>query len=169
MSVFMIETVDHHQQMLDRIERENAQKIAAMPFEEAGLSSWARSNRGIGHGAAVLALQMGREYGSTEPAAKAVVLIDSDGRNIGAAQERNQWFRYQWVLPADAAARYGRRYIPMGKNSRVQRDLGLREVVAVVTIERKTEMYAPSKWCLDMREIHVKGAPVLAVTGESPF
>jgi hypothetical protein len=60
------------------------------------------------------------------------VLLDADDNVIA---DRMHWFQNQysfawqgkWRLGDDDAAKYGRRWVPVGDNSRVQKQLGLRE------------------------------------------
>ena len=161
MSYFLIKSLKYHKKMRDRIAKESKAARNRITDSDAHLSLWAINWRGAEHSDAITALELGREHGSSEPAARCYVLIDSKGRNIGAKLEKNQWHRYEWVLPKQAAKRYGRWRIPRGIRSRIQRELGLRESFAVVTIQRATEVYSPS--CnIAMREIQIVGAPVLA-------
>jgi hypothetical protein len=162
MATFIIETMEHHQQIL----KQNREQIDAINFDDPSWSSRVKGMRYRGHAEALEALELGRQYGSTEPAVVSQVLIDSEGRNIGATQEQDHWFQVQWVLPKEAAAQCGRSCLPIGENSRELTGLGLREVVAVVTIERNTEVFAVAGPNRSMRAIHVKGAPVLAVIGQ---
>ena len=151
MSYFLIKSLEYHKEMRDRIAKEKQAERNRITDSDAHLSLWAINWRGAEHGDAIEALELGREHGSSEPAARCYVLIDNKGRNIGAKLEKNQWHRYEWVLPKEAAKRYGS----------IQRELGLRESFAVVTIQRATEVYSPS--CnIAMREIQIAGAPVLA-------
>jgi hypothetical protein len=60
------------------------------------------------------------------------VLVDADGNVIA---DRVHWFQNQysfawqgsWKLPPEAEAKYGRRWIPFGDNSRIQKALKLHE------------------------------------------
>lgn len=50
-----------------------------------------------------------------------------DGNRRVAAREIDTQYGSSWLLSDDEAARYGRKFIPTGETSRVQRKLGLRE------------------------------------------
>jgi len=53
-------------------------------------------------------------------------LYDGEHR-VRAREVFTQYGTYCWLLDDEEAARYGRKFLPMGENSRVQKKLGLRE------------------------------------------
>jgi hypothetical protein len=117
---YTIQTIEFHKEALAF-----AKECAAKRTEDVGLSVWA-DNAIIGfHEFAIDALELGAEHGMNGPAMMATRLMKGD--RVVAAEIVQSEFGPVWKLSADEAAKFGRKFVPTGSKSRIQKQLGLAE------------------------------------------
>jgi hypothetical protein len=110
--------------------------------EPRGRSAWARGIEEDAHKMALEALALGKKAGIDGPAVEDEFLFDSSGRLIAATRETNDYGAWVWQLRADEAEFFGRKDIPVGSKSRVQKSLGLTERVAIVPAARRLHWFS---------------------------
>jgi hypothetical protein len=132
---YQIRTIEFHQ---NRIERDTAKNVERLDYDvsEVGLSSWASSQMIDFDRLAIRLLKNGAELGIDGPAARRELLVEVEtGRVVSRRRIDNQWGS-SWLLGDEDADRYGRRFIPYGSNSRIQRSHGLKQTEAVEPCSR---------------------------------
>jgi hypothetical protein len=134
---YTIQTVKAHRDALKR-EAENAKRRLDLDVSDAGLSSWAGDAMTMFHHAALEALALGKKHGIRGPAVEVPVLVDAAGQLVDARLRQGDFGLY-WHLGKDAEQRFGKRFVPHGGTSRVQRQLGLREARRVVPASRSVQ------------------------------
>lgn len=100
---------------------------------DCALSSWAGDAVLGAFRVMEIALDAGEQYGIDGPACEVAVLIDVASNEVVPARKvwSEKFRKSDWLLEPEAAEKYGRRYVPWGFNSKVQKSLGLRQGLAV--------------------------------------
>ena len=124
MSARPIKTVEFHQKALDTAAEEaQERREKQLDIGDSALSSWANSSTLDYHREALRVLKQANEDG--EPQDVFAILKDGD-RTLNAKVVNGQYGRV-WLLEDEEEAKYGRKFIPTGSRSRVQKDLNLHE------------------------------------------
>ena len=122
-----VRTIKEHEANLAEL-RANFKRRLEAQMEDAALSQWSDECRGDGERYAIQLLKNGLEQcGKEIPMEWFRFLLDADGNHIDAKEIITKDGRLVWILGDDAEAKYGRKFIPVGKNSRIQKQLGLHE------------------------------------------
>lgn len=117
---------DHKKNLADL--RANFERRQEAQMEDAALSVWGDQCRYDGDMFAIQLLERGiTECGKEIPMADFRFLVDADGNDVDATEIVTRDGRIVWILDDDAAAKYGRKFVPVGSKSRVQKQLGLKE------------------------------------------
>ena len=96
-------------------------------IEECALSNWSDGAIVSYHRAAISVIEVTERAESSVLVDIVPVLIDAiRGQDVEAKLVGGK-FGAVWLLSLNAASRLGRKFIPFGKNSRVQKDLGLKQ------------------------------------------
>jgi hypothetical protein len=127
-----IETIDYHTAEIEAHKARNMERLDR-DVSDVALSTWASDSMMRAHAVAIEALKLGAENGIDGPAGLFPRLMQN-GREVAAKIVDGQYGRV-WLLSDIEAGLFGRRFIPCGANSRIQKQLGLRE----------TEIVAPAK------------------------
>ena len=127
---YVIRTKEFHQEQIDRCNanhsRRHAQQLDVM---DCGLSSWGDDSMRSFHNNAIAMLEMGEELGIDGPAAERWFLIDNSGdepRTMDAKIIDGQYGPV-WILGDDEAEKFGRKFVPEGEKSRIQKQLNMKE------------------------------------------
>ena len=133
---YRIETRKSHAAALKRIADNAGRRLAEQQnVEECGLSSWAGDSMARFHQLAIEAIDCGAENGMDVAAWDFTVLVDAaTGAEVGKLICGQ--FGLCYLLSDEEAGRYGRRFVPVGERSRVQRQLGLREESRVLPVSQ---------------------------------
>lgn len=127
---YKIETAEFHKEALAF-----AEECAAKRTEDVGLSVWA-DNAIIGfHEFAIRALELGAQNGMNGPAMMAKRLMEGD--RVVVAELIETQYGPAWMLAADEAEKFGRKFVPTGTKSRIQKQLGLTEAQVVWPAQRQ--------------------------------
>jgi hypothetical protein len=134
---YTIQTIEFHKAAIVAQEEKAAKRT-----EDVGLSAWADDSVISFHRAAIAALELGTEHGINGPAMMAMRLMEGD-RMVKATQKMGK-FGPVWLLAADEAAKFGRKFIPVGVvgSSIVQKKLGLSQTRMVAPAQRQMEYTA---------------------------
>ena len=127
---YTIQTIEFHKEALAF-----AKECAAKRTEDVGLSAWT-DNAVIGfHEFALSALELGAQNGMNGPAMMATRLME--GNRVVIAELIQSEFGPAWMLAADEAEKFGRKFVPTGSKSRIQKQLGLTEAKVVWPTQRQ--------------------------------
>ena len=122
-----VRTIKEHEANLAQL-RENYLRRVEAQMEDAALSVWADESRVTGENYAIQLLKNGIEQcGKEIPMEWFRFLLDADGNYVDAKEIVTRDGRVVWILGEKAEAKYGRKFIPVGQRSRVQKQLGLHE------------------------------------------
>ena len=135
-----ITTIENHQSSLDHHSKRNVERLD-LDVSDSALSSWASDQTIKAENLALDALKLGAEHGNTEPRGYFRKLATLSGEIIDAKLFINPYDNYTWLLSDAAAQKYGRKFIPAGTSSRIQKSPGLQEVEAL----RQAKRYIISK------------------------
>jgi len=137
---YLIKSIEYHKAAIAAAEADT-NRIKSDPCwenSESGLSLWSNSTMRDYHRTAIAALEAGAALGIAGPAGEVKVLVDANG-NIVADKKYGKSFNghvsYSWYLYPKAAEKIGRKYIPAGSKSRIQKEYGLKEVEKVVPVK----------------------------------
>lgn len=120
---YEIKTIEYHAAALGQPVKNRDH----LDVSDCALSSWADGQMRVYHQLALDLLENGKAIGIDGPAAEKTVLCDKrTGRELDAWTIRTQYGTC-WMLADEEEARYGRKFIPTGPRSRVQRQLELGE------------------------------------------
>lgn len=137
---YLIKSVAYHEAAIAAA-KADTKRIKSDPCwenSESGLSLWSNSTMVSYHETALAALKAGAELGIEGPAAKVKVLVDSDGAVVSGktySKSFNGHVSSSWYLFPKAAEKYGRKYIPVGSKSKIQKSLGLKEEYKLVPVK----------------------------------
>lgn len=140
MNRYPIKTVEYHEKQLEDCQSNNRRRLD-LDVSDVALSTWADATMVEFHRLAIAALKRGAENGIDGPAGYFPRLyaveyekeVELDARLVSGQ------YGLVWLLSDKDAERFGRRFIPTGKGSRVQRKLGLREDTVLAPAERFAE------------------------------
>lgn len=122
-----VRTIKEHEANLAQL-RENYLRRVEAQMEDAALSVWADESRVTGENYAIQLLNNGIEQcGKEIPMEWFRFLLDADGNYVDAKEIVTRDGRVVWILGDKAEAKYGRKFIPVGQRSRIQKQLGLHE------------------------------------------
>ena len=126
---YEIKTIAYHKAELKRLAEQAARRAEfQMNVEDCALSSWSDNNLVTFHNKAIELLENGESLGIDGPAAKKLVLCERETETPVDAKLIHTQYGWCWLLGDDAAAYFGRRFVPSGSRSRVQKKLGLCEL-----------------------------------------
>lgn len=137
---YEIKSVEYHQSALERISASLERIMSSPEFEysESGLSVWASQQSISYHRHALEVLKLGAESGIEGPAAELPVLVSESGEVVSSRYYGKSFsghVSYSWWLVPELAERYGRKYVPKGERSKIQKALGLHEEYRVLPIK----------------------------------
>lgn len=141
---YTIMTIEKHEREMAESKERNIRRLD-YNVEEVALSSWADANMRSFHEEAIKALRLGAEHGIDGPAGYFPRLLEGE-RVVDARIIQGQYGR-SWLLSAAEAARFGRKFVPMGENSRVQKKLGISEAMVVAPASRTMDSHCASIGC----------------------
>ena len=122
-----VRTIKEHEANLAELRASYLRRVEAQ-MEDAALSVWADESRVTGENYAIQLLKNGIEQcGKEIPMEWFRFLLDADDNYVDAKEIVTRDGRVVWILGDKAEAKYGRKFIPVGKNSRIQKQLGLHE------------------------------------------
>lgn len=122
-----VRTIEEHEANLAQI-RETWVRRNEAQMEDAALSVWSDQCRADGERFAIDLLKNGIEQcGKEIPMAWFRFLLDADNNHVDAKEIVTKDGRVVWILGDAAEAKYGRKFIPVGKRSRIQKQFGLHE------------------------------------------
>jgi hypothetical protein len=137
---YLIKSIEYHKAAIAAAEADT-KRIKSDPCwenSESGLSLWSNSTMRDYHSKAIAALEAGAKLGIEGPAGDVFVLVDADG-NIVADKTYGKSFNghmsYSWYLYPAAAEKFGRKYMPKGSKSKIQKSLGLKEEWKMVPVK----------------------------------
>jgi hypothetical protein len=130
---YRIETIEYHKNAIQATADKDKDRWE-QNVEEVAMSSWGASQMISYHRAAIAALECGAENGIDGPAGVKTILCDTDGEI--EAKLVNGQYGLVWLLGDTAADQYGRRFIPYGERSRVQKQNGLHQEEVVAPAKR---------------------------------
>lgn len=122
-----IVSIEFHKAQISSDQADNVRRLD-LDVSDCALSSWASSENIKAHQCALNALELGAENGSTEPMGYFRKLATLSGEVVPARLFINSFDKYTWLLSDEAAQKYGRKFIPAGSSSRIQKQLGLQEI-----------------------------------------
>ena len=140
----VIRDVASHEAALKRAADDNSRIMGNPDWEmsESGLSIWANNANVSFNRQAIDWLKLGEEHGIDGPAADMNCLV-FDGKIVEAHvfwKSFNGHRNASWVIHDDEVAeKFGRKFIPAGENSRIQKNLGLSEERRVVPISNNVK------------------------------
>jgi hypothetical protein len=130
-----IETVEFHKQQIESCNAELSRRREQMlDGSDCALSDWADSAARGGHSSAINYLLIGAAEGFDGPGCVENQLFYGDER-VDAVEIDGQFGRV-WMLGDEAADWQGRKFIPTGENSRIQKKAGLREIWVTLPASR---------------------------------
>lgn len=122
-----VRTIEEHEASLAEL-RANFERRTEAQMEDAALSVWSDQCRADGERFAIELLKNGIEQcGKEIPMACFRFLLDADDNHVDAKEIVTKDGRVVWILGDAAEAKYGRKFIPVGERSRIQKQLGLHE------------------------------------------
>lgn len=122
-----VRTIKEHEASLAEL-RANFERRMEAQMEDAALSVWSDECRGDGDRYAIQLLKNGIEQcGKEIPMEWFRFLLDAGGNEVDAKEIVTRDGRIVWILGDKAEAKYGRKFIPVGSKSRIQKQLGLHE------------------------------------------
>lgn len=127
---YTIQTIEFHKAAIVAQEEKAAKRT-----EDVGLSAWADDSIISFHRFAIKALELGAEHGMNGPAMVTLRLMEGD-RMVNAELIESQ-FGSTWLLSADEAEKFGRKFVPTGSKSRIQKQLGLTEAQTIWPAQRQ--------------------------------
>ena len=139
---YIIKTAEHHTAERARHGADNVRRLDH-DVEDVGLSSWASSSMMDFHSLALDALALGEAHGIDGPAVLTRVLVDAEGNLVSdtvAVSYFNGAAKQGWRLTPEQREALGRYSVPVGDNSRVQRELGFYEEERVLPANRYVEV-----------------------------
>lgn len=126
---YKIKTIEYHKAQLAMSKDRHAES-SSLDLMDGATSSWASSQMVTFHEKAIAALEFGASQGIDGPATT-VTKLTRDGTPVEAKLVQGTWGT-SWRLGDEEAERCGRRFIPTGSRSRIQKSLGLSEKDVVV-------------------------------------
>jgi hypothetical protein len=134
-----ITTIDDHQKAIDRctaIWQDRVRRIdeGTTDWEDGFLSDWANDMTSRANHTAIQKLRYGEEVGSDKPHDWHTFLYEGE-TCLWAKVISTQFGRAWLILDEDFVARTGRRFIPIGGGSRIQKTLGLHEESHLVEVK----------------------------------
>ena len=137
---YVISTIENHEAALARA-KANEDRIYSNPdweMSESGLSLWADGATRSFNKDAIDAINLGKAYGLPGPAAVLTLLVHND--MVVYAKRVSKKFhgrtKYSWLIVDSALAeKFGRKFVPAGSNSRIQKQLGLSERKVVMPVK----------------------------------
>lgn len=146
MSNRTITDVASHLKAIERADATN-KRITSDPcweVSDSGLSLWAADSSKDFARFAIQALKYGEEIGYSGPAYPKLFLV-YDGKPVDAKKFSKEFYgktKWSWVIKDEyLAKKLGRKFIPAGKNSRIQKELGLSERLIVVPVKRTVDAH----------------------------
>lgn len=141
MSYYITTLEAHSQAILENTERALQRLKEQLDPEDAALSSWAGDQMVAFHHAAIKALQLGLEHGSSEPYGTFPELrlrTNDTGTGWRRVDARLIHTKHGmcWILSESEALEFERKFIPFGARSRVQKELGMFESIAELPASR---------------------------------
>jgi hypothetical protein len=131
---YIIKTLEWHKAEIERNKEDNMRRLD-YDVSDCALSSWASSQMISFHHKAIEALTLGLENGSTEPMWYVTKLF-LNGEPVKAKVVESR-FGQCWCLETPVG---GRKFVPMGENSRVQKSLGLKEDKVLAKVRREMKV-----------------------------
>ena len=141
---YVIKTVEYHQNAIAECRAANIRRLD-LNVEDCALSFWADQNMIQFHEQAIKALQLGSESGIDGPAGYGLRLMQGE-RTVNARTVNGQYGDV-WLLSDEEAQRFGRKFVPVGEKSRVQKSLGLSEAEVLVPVSRKMASHCAGIGC----------------------
>jgi len=134
---YRIETIEIHQGAIDRSRADNERIHSDPCWEnvESGMSLWANDTMLRFHRYAIEMLKLGESVGIDGPADHCLCLFDSDGKVVSNRIIHTQ-YGSSWLVGKSGRKRFGRGFVPTGKNSRIQKKLGLREDTMILPVRK---------------------------------
>jgi hypothetical protein len=123
---YEIRTIEYHRNEIEASAKRNQRRLD-YDVEDVALSSWGDSQMISFHTMAINLLENGQEAGIDGPAADKRILWDKQRDCEVDAKVIPTQYGSCWILETDEEQRYGRKFIPIGERSRVQKGLGLEE------------------------------------------
>lgn len=125
---YEIRSIEYHEAARRDASQRNHRRVEEqLDLEDCALSSWADGQMQRYHSLAIALLENGKVLGTNGPAAEKLILWDTKANEEVDAQTIRTQYGTCWLLDDDPAGKFGRRFIPIGKRSRVQKQLGLEE------------------------------------------
>ena len=132
---YEIRTIEYHEQEKADCAKENIRRIEQqLDPMDCALSTWSDNTMVHFNSFAIEALKLGAEHGIDGPAGHFWRLMDGD-REVTAKLVEGR-YGLIWILAETEQLKFGRNVIPHGANSRIQKQLGLREVQVVKPASR---------------------------------
>ena len=118
-------SIEFHKEQIEANESRNAER-ADMDVSDCALSVWAANSTISAHQYAISCLELAAEHGLDYPIDTFKTLM-YEGKEVKSRIVESR-FGSSWLIQDDAlVAKFGRRFVPIGENSRVQKNLGLSE------------------------------------------
>lgn len=136
---YQIRSIEFHEAAMERDIQRNKERLD-YDVEDVGLSSWASDQMITFHRRAIRLLETGQDIGIDEPAAERLLLVDED-YNVVSFNWYDTRYGASWRLSKEATKKYGRGWIPFHDNSRIQRQLGLRQITLIWPCSRWMKTY----------------------------
>lgn len=138
-----ISTIASHTAEIERIGAQQLARIERQDeFSDSGLSRWAADSTLDFHRGAIQMLKRGVELtGEEKPFDLVHFLVDAETNEPVDARlicTRNGWC---WIVSDELESKFGRKFLPHGSKSRIHKQLGLKEEMREVEVERFTKSY----------------------------